>query len=137
MVSIASIAERASAKPASREILSRVASSAHASQIGEQRDAVGVDEDLEADALVDAPRRQLAHEREVLAAYRRALGERSREHLRGRRRAGAKVVDQLRRGVPVAGDLVDDPSGDRLADLGIPAGERLTYAAHRASVIAV
>jgi hypothetical protein len=50
--------------------------------------------------------------------------------------AVAKVVDQFRRGVPVAGDFVDDPRGDRLTDLGIPASERLTHAAHRASVIA-
>ena len=80
---------------------------------------------------MDATRRQFAHERDVLAAHRRALGVRSREHPDGRRRAGAKVVDQLGRGVPISGDLVDDPLGDRLTDLGIPVGERLTYAAHR------
>jgi len=40
-----------------------------------------VDEDLEADTLVHTARRQVTQEREVVAPYVRALGERSREHL--------------------------------------------------------
>ena len=102
--------------------------------VGEQRDSVRVQEDLEADPLVDAARRQFAHEPDVLAAYRPALGLRSGEHLHRRRRACSKVVDQVGRGVPVVGDLVGDPRGDRLADLGIPTGERLAHATHRTSV---
>jgi hypothetical protein len=86
--------------------------------------------------LVHAPRRQFAQKPEVLAAYGRAVGECSCEHLRGRRRAGTEVVDHVRRRVPVARDLVDDPSGDRLPDLGIPACEGLTYAANRPCVTA-
>jgi len=94
-----------------------------------------VEEHFEADSLVRAARRQFAQESKVLAAYRRALGERSREQLDGRRRAGAKVGDHVRWEVPVAGDLVDDPGGDLLTDLDVPAGQRPTDAANRLAVI--
>ncbi len=68
--------------------------------------------------------------------YARAFGACSCEHLGGRRRTGPQIVDQLGRGVLVLGDLLQDPGGHRLADLRIPIGERLAYAAHRPVVVA-
>ena len=102
----------------------------------EQRDAVGADEGLEADALVHPPGSELAQETKVFAPHGCALRKRPREQLGGRCRAGVEIVDQLRRGVCVAGNLVERPLGDRLPDLGVPPGERLSYAAHCALVIA-
>jgi hypothetical protein len=104
--------------------------------VGKERHAVGVEEDLEADPLVDTACRQITQERKVIGAQPRALGECSGEDLRGRRRAGPEIVDQLGRGGLVLGDLLQDPVGHCLADLRVPAGERLTYAAHRPIVIA-
>jgi hypothetical protein len=49
--------------------------------IGEKRDAVGVDEDLEADPLMHAARGELAQEPEVFAPDGRALRERPGEQL--------------------------------------------------------
>ena len=78
-------------------------------------------EGLEADALVDAARGQLADDGEVGAVEPPC--ERPREQADGRGRAGEQVLEHVLGRAGVLGDLFDDPLGDCPADVGLPGGE--------------